>query len=187
MCDDEVHFMTFDLQESDDKMAVECGWWKFSVANITGTGSGIISDVVDQTLCCSFRTSTIPLHSEFVGSCLVVITESTIESKLVSKTKREEQESSNVRETFDDSVQTYPGIGYQDTSKYSWTQSGTDVTVLVSLPEDVTKRDVVCDIKEKSLIIGLTDGTSYIRGDLYSRIDKDVSTWVFTQGRSAIS
>lgn len=170
--------MTFDLQESATDKSVDCVWWKVDFScSLDSSGPEIITDV-DRTPCYSWKTSTIPLHSQFAGQSLVIITESAIEGRSSgegkSRTQTEEDESAPVR-----------GIGYQDEleRKYTWVQTDSGLTVNVALPEDVGKRDIVCDIKQDSLVVGLTDGTSYIRGELWGHIDVDVSTWTFAKGR----
>ena len=61
--------------------------------------------------------------------------------------------------------------------KYKWSQTDSNVTVVVSLPDDVTKKDIECVIERREVVIGLSDGTTYVRGRLFGPVDPDSSTW----------
>lgn len=68
-------------------------------------------------------------------------------------------------------------------SSWQWIQTDCDITVTVNLPHDVTKYDITCIIEPNHLVVGLTDGTTYIRDDLYGSIDPDASAWTIEQNR----
>ena len=58
-----------------------------------------------------------------------------------------------------------------------------DIMVTITLPDDVTKHDITCIIDAKHLVVGLTDGTTYIRDDLYGIIDPTASNWIIKRHR----
>lgn len=68
------------------------------------------------------------------------------------------------------------GLGY-DNLGYQWSQSDSDITVKLTLPETVTKTDIKCVIESNEVILGLTDGTTYLRGRLHAPIDPEASVW----------
>ena len=61
--------------------------------------------------------------------------------------------------------------------QYQWSQTESDVTITVPVPDDVTRRDVHCVIDRRELVIGLSDGTTFLRGWLFAPISPDCSTW----------
>ena len=135
--------------------------------------------VIDNLLLWKHTSSTAPLYCELLSDTVLVITESDLrENSCDAKEEKEE-------EKMDVSVpNNHSGLGYSliDT-KYTWTQTHSDVTVTIPLPDDVTKRDVSCVIEREGLVAGLTDGTTYIRGTLYRPIDIETSTWTFEKNK----
>jgi len=73
------------------------------------------------------------------------------------------------------------GLGYrQDENEgevYTWDQSEEDVVLSFKMEEDVGKRDVCVRIDPPEIMVGLTDGTCLLRGDLCHGVDKDGCTW----------
>ena len=69
------------------------------------------------------------------------------------------------------------GLGYSSQTGYRWTQSETDVVVTFQLDPDVGKRDISCIIESEELVVGLTDGTTFLRGKLVHPVDPEASTW----------
>lgn len=173
-----LDLLTFELLDTPTKPC-QCAWRKLTFSRPLGATN--IEDV-DQTLCCVFQVATVPIYSEFIGAHLMILCESKPIFEFGDEKEREIINEINKEEERDNDHQ---GIGYQNESerKYTWTQTYTDVTVSVSLPEDVTKRDIVCTIERDSLLVGLTDGISYIRGELWDKIDTDISTWIYTNNK----
>lgn len=68
------------------------------------------------------------------------------------------------------------GLGYT-TQDYNWTQTDSEVVMRVALPAGVTKRDIYCIITRQELVVGLTDGTTFFRGELFATVDTEGSTW----------
>ena len=68
------------------------------------------------------------------------------------------------------------GLGY-DNLGYQWSQSDNDITVTLTLPETVAKTDIKCEIESNEVVLGLTDGTTYLRGKLHAPIDPEASAW----------
>ena len=60
---------------------------------------------------------------------------------------------------------------------YIWSQSDSDITITVRLPDDVIKRDISYSVQPREIILGLTDGTTFIRGDLHAPVDPEASGW----------
>ena len=112
----------------------------------------------------TFITSCIPLYTALVNQSLFVVNK----AQLVFEGKGIIDEDSQAEPHY--------GVGHKrkheaeskksaaNTSHWSWTQTDSDVTVTVTLPDDVTKHDI---IDAKHLVVGLTNGTTYIRDDLY--------------------
>ena len=68
------------------------------------------------------------------------------------------------------------GLGYDDLG-YQWSQTDSDITVTLTLPDNVTKADIDCQIEPNEVVLGLTDGTTYLRGKLHAPIDPEASVW----------
>lgn len=68
------------------------------------------------------------------------------------------------------------GLGYKR-EDYEWTQTETDITLSFQLPQDVGKRDVSCVLETEEIAVGLTDGTTFLSGELVHSIDPQASTW----------
>ena len=164
---------------------------------LTSSDANLNSETLQaRTIVCSvFESASVPLHCEFIGDLLLVVNQSELRSArssvgdtpsvagtVESQTKREE--------TFkgvysDDEMETkHYGIGYSSSQDaYSWTQTDSDVTVTADVPTDVTKRDVLVVIEHARLVMGLSDGTTYVRGTLFGKVDVDSSTWTLDGGR----
>ena len=61
--------------------------------------------------------------------------------------------------------------------QYQWSQTESDVTVTVALPDDVTKHDIHCVIERRDVVVGLTDGTTYFRDRLFAPVNPECSMW----------
>ncbi|KAK4701123.1 nuclear migration protein NudC, partial [Phenoliferia sp. Uapishka_3] len=60
---------------------------------------------------------------------------------------------------------------------YIWKQSLQDVTVTIPVPSGSKGRDLVVDIKKKSLKVGLKGQPPILEGDLCKEVKVDDSTW----------
>ena len=180
--------VTLDLQKKqDDKQSsvITIRWFciTFSAPLIETRNSTVSHTVVLKH---TFVSSCIPLYTALINQSLFVVTE----AELVSGGK----------EYGSEDVQTEPhyGVGYKrkrepedssdkrsstTSSSWSWIQTDSDVTVTVNLPHDVTKHDISCIIDPAHLVVGLTDGTTYIRDDLYGTVDPHASSWTIEQHR----
>lgn len=137
-------------------------------------------------LLATFYSSSVPLFSAFnftsEAANLLIISEADIKpAQKQSQEVAPEKEASHTESSESeqqDGVVGHQGLGYsEENAAFQWTQSDTDVVVTVWLPSDVTKFDVSCVIERNELVVGLTDGTTYIRGRLHASIDPDASTW----------
>lgn len=83
----------------------------------------------------------------------------------------------------------HSGLGYGSGDEtahlgYSWTQTDDDVTIVIpDIPADVVKMDVHCVIGTDSLVVGLTDRTTYIRGRLFGMVDPNDSIWTIDRDK----
>ena len=68
------------------------------------------------------------------------------------------------------------GIGYEKNS-YEWNQTEEEVVITFKLPPDVNKKDIFCEFESNEVVVGLSDGTSLMRGELTHSIDQEASTW----------
>ena len=190
-----LNLMTYELErtsrhtrEEDDNNTVTCTCTWLNTTFAKPLGSENIGEV-KPTLFCKFECSTVPLYSEFIGHHLMIASDSKIKTtspQRIEELNEEEMEAvEREGEQNDDNIKEYVGLGYGDQfeRKYEWAQTETDVNVSVSLSEDIAKRDVHCIIERDSLVVGLTDGTTYIRGELWNKVDPDVSHWVMEKGR----
>lgn len=189
-----LNLMTYQLERTskhtreDDNSTCTCTCTWLNTTFAKPLGSENIGEV-NQTLFCKFESSTVPLYSEFIGCHLMIVSDSkimTTSPQRIEELNEEEMEAvEREREQSDDDIKGHVGLGYGDQSekKYEWAQTETGVSVSVSLSEDIAKRDIHCIIERDSLVVGLTDGTTYIRGELWDEVDPDVSHWVMVKGR----
>ena len=164
-------------------------------------------DSASVHLCCSLHLQTIPLYAALVGDRLLVISEAGLvlpqqtpseEKKVVEEQKKEEKFGEEKEVSVDESKmetdekeeeeeegresQKHKGLGFKAAGapsdpQYKWSQTDSDVAIVVFLSDDVIKKDVECVIEHREVVIGLNDGTTYVRGRLFAPIDPDSSTW----------
>jgi hypothetical protein len=76
------------------------------------------------------------------------------------------------------------GLGYLERGEgYAWTQTDADLTITLELSQDVGKRDISCVVEPGELVVGLTDGTTLLRGDLMHHVDPEASNWTIEGNR----
>ena len=167
-----IDFMTFQLEDTSTKYCT-CVWWRVCLSNHLRSGN---IEVVSQTQLCRFKATTVPLYSEYINECLLLVSES------IPGIDREEKEVNEDKES--------DGGTNQDTMEYnrrtantSWNQSSSDINISIMIPEDVNKSDIICIMESTNISVGLSDGTTYIRGDLLYNIDECTSTWTYSKGK----
>ena len=182
--------VTLDLQKGQDEKQssiITIRW--FSLTFSTPLAE-VKNSVINHTIVLkhTFTSSCMPLYTALVDQSLFVVNEATLVSAGTEgrghiqedvqtgshygvgyKRKHKEESSSNKRSTSN--------------SGWHWIQTDGDVTVTINLPHDITKHDIICMIEPKHLVVGLTDGTTYIRDNLYGNIDPDASAWSIEQHR----
>lgn len=150
------------------------------------SASASLLKIDSVNLLATFHSSSVPLFSAFnftsEAANLLIINEADIKpAQKQSQEVAAKEEASHTGASDSeqqDGVVGHQGLGYsEEKATFQWTQSDTDVVVTVWLPSDVTKSDVSCIIEKNELVVGLTDGTTYIRGRLHASIDPDASTW----------
>ena len=141
-------------------------------------------DVGSMTMLGSFQSKSLALYAAFQlqppsgETQLLFVSETTplIESSnsetRVRETGAMEQDASLFSEPA-----SHHGLGYQR-EDYTWTQTGTDVSLVFQLAEGVGKRDISCVMEPQELVVGLTDGTTLLRGELVHSIDPEASNWI---------
>lgn len=190
--ENKVDLITFDLQkgQNEEQSSVTTIRWfgiTFSMPLTEVKNSISVNHAV--VLKHTFVSSSMPLYTALVNQSLFVVSEAQLVSTEVKgkghncediqaephygvgyKRKHEAETSSDKRSTI-------------ASSGWGWIQTDSDVTVTINLPHDVTKRDITCIIDRSHLVVGLTDGTTYIRDDLYGNIDPQASAWTIEQHR----
>ena len=152
------------------------------------------------SLCCSLHSDTIALYSTFGTDRLVILSEAdmtpvsqstpTEESEAMPEQQQDSaaesvtQENEATDKEESEEKKELKGLGFEAAAcssaaqpEYKWDQTESDVTITVVLPGDVTKHDVHCVIQRREVVVGLTDGTTYFRGQLFAPINPDCSTW----------
>ncbi|OMO93439.1 HSP20-like chaperone [Corchorus olitorius] len=65
-----------------------------------------------------------------------------------------------------------------DMEDHSWGQSLQEVTINIPVPQGTKSRDVLCEIKMKSLKVGLKGQNPIIEGELFESVKPNDSYWV---------
>jgi len=71
------------------------------------------------------------------------------------------------------------------TENYSWTQSAYDLCVIIPLPENTLKKDIVIQIKTNKLLVKIKD-VIIVEGDLFADILNDSSMWYISKNNIEI-
>jgi hypothetical protein len=74
-----------------------------------------------------------------------------------------------------------------DHEKYSWTQTLSEVTVQIKIPEGTKSRAVACDIKTKSMKAGLKGQPPILAGEFYNPVKADDCFWSLEDNGSVLS
>ncbi len=158
----------------------------------TEDGSATENLLTQSNLRCTLQSHAISLYCDFVQSKLLVVNEAPLvhlnsDGDPVPSAEELVLSDSNEAATMesDEAEKPHLGLGYTETKaerQYNWTQSDTDVTITVTLPSDATKQEVDCIIGRDEVVVGLTDGTTYVRGRLCATVDPDASAWTIEKG-----
>ena len=137
---------------------------------------------VNSTVMWILNASTSPLYCAIFNTAILIVSESDLVSQSSNLTSSEIQNTENSEKT--EVSTSHSGLGYS--TDYTWDQLEDDVTVTIVLSDNITKQDISCVIETDSLVVGLTDGTTFIRGRLFDVIDPAASTWTIENNRSAL-
>lgn len=148
---------------------------------LTETGT---KDVEGVEVLGTFQSKSLALYSAFQyqpsskEQQLLLLSET---APLIDSGKTEKSVAASNHVTQDSSLSSNPvdhcGLGFKREEDYEWTQSDTDLTISLQLAEDVKKRDISCVFDSDELVVGLTDGTTFLQGELTHSIDPQASTW----------
>lgn len=145
----------------------------------------------ESKLHCILHSRAISLYCDFLDPVLLIVSEASLvhhsddpnqdpsAEELVSPVDEETGE-------LDEADKPHLGLGYTQVEveqAYKWRQSDSDVTITVRLPPEVTKRDINCVIERDEVVVGLTDGTTYVRGKLHAAVDPEASAWIVEKER----
>lgn len=137
-----------------------------------------VEDIVEMMVLGSFRSKSLALYAAF--QCLPSCGETQL--LLVGETEPIVEPSSSERGSLADtgllsSAESHQGLGFQSNKAYTWTQTETDVEIVFELDADIGKRDICCRIEPGELVVGLTDGTTLLTGELMHSVDPTTSSW----------
>mmetsp|Transcript_14030 Transcript_14030/g.20688 ORF Transcript_14030/g.20688 Transcript_14030/m.20688 type:complete len:342 (-) Transcript_14030:148-1173(-) len=93
----------------------------------------------------------------------------------------EEKKAEDGDETDDDEPPP-PGNG-GITDKYVWTQTLSELNVVVPVPEGTVSRAVVCDIGKKRLKVGLKGAEPIVQGELHKEVKVDDCFWTLEDNK----
>ena len=169
---------------STDSSVATFKWLRFTLKELQashGTADSAVSHITFKyatvSMVTSFECRAFPLYTAIVKNRILFISEAKPPLKedadmpdIVDLEK--EMEGEKVAGKLEE----HHGLGY-DNLGYQWSQTDSDVTVTLTLPESMKKEDVECEIKANEVVLGLTDGTTYLRGRLHAPIDPEASTW----------
>lgn len=139
--------------------------------------------IPETQLCCTYLSHSSSLYCSFTDHHLLIISESDI---LPVDTQNQQPVENQAAKTThvealeyeeEEKQKHHYGLGYSAEKAYQWAQSETDITITVNLPGDITKHDITCIIKSSEVVLGLTDGTTYLKGMLFAPVDPDASAW----------
>ena len=160
---------------STDSSVATFKWLRFALSDQKQDADSAVITFKDAKVStiASFESRAFPLYAAIVEKNILFVSEARPElTEDADLGMRREDEAGNQMEEEEE----HHGLGY-DNLGYRWTQSESDVTVTLTLPENVTKKDLECEIESDEVVLGLTDGTTYLRGKLHAPIDPEASAW----------
>ena len=173
---------------------VKCTWYKMqfkcSIETIQHSACLVRDSLESITQITSFHSKSLPLYTAFQSHSthstqyLLFMSETT--PTLTSNTASKDCDThppASPPPTEDTNIDTksHFGLGYS-TDNYEWSQTDSEVVVLFEVAKGVTKREIYCVISRQELVVGLTDGTTFLRGELHDTIDTEGSTWTIENG-----
>ena len=132
---------------------------KIKTANTTNTNSTATTTI----------SSSIPLSQTPIASSTPVPSSSTITN---ASTDDSSSSSTNTK------LPPSQGNGLR-TEKYSWTQTLNDITINIPVPGNLKSRDIIVDIKNSSLRVGIKNQSPIFDGKLHKKIKANDSSWTF--------
>lgn len=155
----------------------KCTWYKLkfssNIESFEHSVDVLRSSIGEIVQVMAFRSKSLPLYAVF-QACPSLSTHYLLYMSETTPTiSQAVQQPSEDKADITDTVRHF-GLGY---SKHNWSQPDADVIVTFDLPSGVTKRDIYCVISRQELVVGLTDGTTLLRGELYAPIHTEGSTW----------
>ena len=110
----------------------------------------------------------IPQFMGIVGDYLMVVIDRDLQGSAFEKDK--------VRESR------HYEYGYQDMKQqdnYGWQQTSNEINLVVDVPTDVDKDEIVCKFQKGFFEVGLNDGTTFVKGKTFKELDTDACFWTF--------
>lgn len=169
---------------STDSSVATFKWLRFTfkeppTLSSEGTADSAISfkDATVSTVT-SFECRAFPLYAAIVEKNVLFISEAKppLKEDADVDMKEEGRQGEGDENVAGKQEEEHHGLGY-DNLGYQWSQTDSDVTVTLTLLETVKKSDMECKIEADEVVLGLTDGTTYLRGKLHAPIDPEASTW----------
>jgi len=78
---------------------------------------------------------------------------------------------------------TPPPVGNGGTTdKYVWTQTLSDLSIVIDVPRGTKSRELIVDIRNKKLKVAFKNGATIVDGDLYNRCVVDDCCWTLEDG-----
>ena len=74
-----------------------------------------------------------------------------------------------------------PGNGGK-TDRYTWTQTLSELSVVIELPKGTITKQLVVEMKNKRLKVAIKGGAVLVDGELYARVVVDDSCWTLEDG-----
>ena len=181
---------------STDSSVAIFKWLRFSLSNEGQQQQQQDADSAETTVIsfkdakvstvASFECRAFPLYAAIVEKNILFISEAKPPLKEDADIGMEEVEKDNGdgegvvggAKAGNQEGEEHHGLGYDDLG-YQWSQTESDITVTLTLPGNIKKADLECEIESNEVVLGLTDGTTYLRGKLHAPIDPEASTWTF--------
>ncbi|KAF9685599.1 hypothetical protein SADUNF_Sadunf03G0071400 [Salix dunnii] len=117
----------------------------------------------------ALKTDVSPLVKEFKKRIKAEEDSKKAEEKGRAEEKRREEEKKRMRVPNKDN-----GL---DMGNHSWAQTLQEVTITIPVPPGTKSRDVACEIKKKSLKLGLRSQSPILDGELFETIKVDDCIW----------
>lgn len=174
-----VNVLVVEMMETSDNLGVTPSVFVLRWQVIVPAGNGTYTTGSDVIL----HSTTIPVYGCFVGPYLVIASGSI--PSLGDFTDTYVKVCDTSVKVCDTSVND-THVSSQSQTEFEWTQTDTDVNVVLPVHGNVSAEDVVCVIGREDLVVGISDGTTLIRGTLYDTVSPDTSTWIIERDRQLL-